>query len=253
MKSKILSALAVTLALAMALTLAPGCNGHDDDDFYPTAVLRIVQQDGDNNGVPETYSYTILFKDADDEDLGLDPPTVTLPGGSVLATTCSAYGDGYICETAAKAPPGGGDKSEIPPGEYIVSDGDGEITSFTVLTAELTAVDVAYADVATISTAVASTLYNPAEVLDWDTVTGGPAGDYWTFRIENNDGGDDQGQSVSGRTGSWLARSFSAALPAGWDVPDGLIVVLGAAQGYDRGDYYLVLIREAAAPGYVLN
>jgi hypothetical protein len=251
MAGKIFKAVVLTLCPAMALTLAGGCHDHDEEYFTgPVAVMEIVHFDNDTDGVPETRLYLVRIADEPDGELADEPPQVRLPDGTVLPAGCSAGAEIIVCETAYQAPPGGGTKAEILPGPYQVFNGDGVILTFSVEAADLAVADPAYA--VNLTTAVPGVLNDPA-VLDWDTAVPGDPGDYWRFRVVNSDGGDDDGQSVSG-TGDWLSSDFSMDLPDNWDAGvDALWVEIRAVANNDRGDHLQVLVVEVVAPGYTLN
>jgi hypothetical protein len=249
MKRIILNGMGAVIVAALLLTGAGGCDGHDDDDTALAAVLVIFNLDANHDGAPDTYQYQVQVTDKEDSELLDRAPTVKLPSGVVLPTTCAVAGKQTVCQTGLQTPPAPSGKADIPAGTYQVLDHDRSVLEFSVTAAVLAAGDPASVDLTTLAPATPGTMTDPA-VLAWAAIAPGTAGTYWSYRIENIDAGDDNGQSVSGSSPDWATSNFSLALPAGWDSTDPLLVEIDAVAIVAQSGYTEVIVVQSIVTGY---
>lgn len=230
-----------------------GGGGGGHHDYYPMGtigIMTISNVDANVDGVPDdTYTYSIMVMDDTPNNMVDDPPLVTLPDGSTLATGCIGMFGLTVCSTAMQVPESGL-KAKIPPGDYSIANNDGLIVAFTVLTDDLLSPDPAYADVDTLSPSSPGLLGDPA-VMTWGA-TAGAAGDEWQFGIENIDGLDDAGQYVGDET-DWADFGFTLDLPDNWDHTDPLLVEIVSEKYYQMDGYYQTMTSQILVTGYTLH
>jgi hypothetical protein len=247
-----LTAIIMVLAAALAALNSVSCGKDEHDRFKDvvSAVLIISHLDTDRDGVPDTYQYRIQASaDAESSALG-SAPSVRLPDGTSLTTTCVTSADLTVCETAAQTPAAPGAKANIPAGVYSIRRSALSILEFEVTATALAVPDIAGVDLATLAPPplpAPATLADPA-VLAW-VATAGTAGGRWDFTVTNVDGADDNGQFASGTT-PWATPNFSLDLPNTWDSADALLVEINAVGVVSHHEYVEVDQVQSIITGY---